>query len=559
VLAASAIEALRCKLTSNRSDLIVCYYFFSQQDLVCASSARVAAFRAIAAQIFQQCHKMEKIHDIYALANDGSNSTASEHELRDLLNMAIPLLSDVYLILDGLDEMNDIDRFMADVQGFCKQSSTKLLLFSRPHVAILREMLEPENTITMSWGVMNTDIRVFVRHQLRSLSDQKRFPPNADLCLAEDEIVKRADGMFLWAKLMICYLNSPALTKWQRMSTIFNTTPVGLQQMYDRILSQITLMDDASIQLATTVFTWIAYAREDLTAEECSDAIYCATEHVDTLEKKEFVDKAVIVVCCGLIEKRQNNILRFIHLTAKDHLLSTKPREQKTLILPPLKAHIEIASKCISYLLFTIPSQPLSGRHSTPALLAPLRCQYPLLRYSAIHWLEHVARLIALCDFSTDDVERREKMFRYFALMEKFLAHPVNVTAWVEATYLFAGGEPLFTANEVLDTFHSSVGAIPYLCDFSSTMETLALFAHDLKRVDQQWGPILKSSPHEIWGDAPSFTKSRFLFQNDGVAIETFAPTRDHHPVKCTDPIFCIGSKNSDCTLIGRLTIYPSW
>jgi hypothetical protein len=557
VVAASTIEEIGSRHTSNGSNPIVCYYFFNQQDLANGSSARLAAYRAINSQIFQHCHQTEEIYDIYALANDGSNSTASGHELLDLLNMTIPLLSDLYLILDGLDELNDVDVFMADIRTLCENSSLKVMLFSRPHVASLRDVLESEQTITMSRGTMNTDIRVFVRHQINVLGQQNRFPQNADLSLVEEKIVEQADGMFLWARLMISYLNSPALTKSQRMSIIFNTTPVGLQQMYDRILSQITSMDDASKQLATTIFSWIAYAREDLSADEISDVVGSEAEDEDSSERKEYIDRAVIVVCCGLIEKRQNGTLRFIHLTAKEHLLTQSLGKGSTLILSSLEAHIEIARRCLSYLLFSVPAQPLSGRLSVAADYRSLRCQYPLLSYSATHWPRHLASGAA-CHDSAADPTRRQKLMRLFDLIDKFLAHPIVVTVWVEAALLFQGKKALIVVNEILETFRDSFEACPDLKEYSSTVKTLTLFAHDLQRIDEHWSSLLESSPHEIWGDVSSFTKSRFLCQNRGVAVETFAPSRDNHPTKHTDPIFCIGSKNNDCTLIGKLTIYPS-
>jgi superfamily II DNA or RNA helicase len=76
IVAASTV----CKLESKRSDSgeqsIVCYYFFNQADPLKSSSTCLAAYQAIAEQIFQKCHQIGAIHDIYALSNDGSKSSA---------------------------------------------------------------------------------------------------------------------------------------------------------------------------------------------------------------------------------------------------------------------------------------------------------------------------------------------------------------------------------------------------------------------------------------------------------------------------------------------------
>ncbi|KAL1622617.1 hypothetical protein SLS56_008664 [Neofusicoccum ribis] len=261
VMAASTIDELEARSSQSGLDQIACYYFFGQKGSLKSGSTRTSAYRSIATQIFQRFHHVEAIHDIYALANDGSKASASEHEVLELLQMVFPRLSDVYIILDGVDECADCAKLVSEVQLFCANPSVKVLLFSRPHVAPLRRVIKSDHIISLSRTVMNEDIRVFLRAQLAVLADKNRFPSSSNLLSIEDELLDRADGMFLWARLMICYLDSPALTKSQRVNTIFKTTPVGLDEMYDRILRQIQNMDGASQQLAASVFG-AASARE---------------------------------------------------------------------------------------------------------------------------------------------------------------------------------------------------------------------------------------------------------------------------------------------------------
>ncbi|KAF2200065.1 hypothetical protein GQ43DRAFT_90178 [Delitschia confertaspora ATCC 74209] len=557
VVAASTIEELESNRSESGQEPIVCYYFFNRQDSLKDSSTPLAAYRAIALQIFQKCHTIEEIHSIYGLANDGSKSSASEHELRDLLGMVIPLLSDLYLVLDGLDECAGVAKLINDIRDFCSLSPSKAILFSRPHVAPLRRFFGPEQIITMCQNVMSDDIQVFVHHQVEILRDKGCFPFNADLLSIEGKIVGQADGMFLWARLMIYYLDSPALTKSERMSTIFKTTPVGLQQMYDKILSQIALMDDASRKLASSVFTWITYAQDELTAEECSDAVYPAVGTDDASEKKNYVDNAVIVVCCGLVEKRQNSTLRFIHLTAKDHLLSLATRGREMFTSPVLEAHIEIATRCLSYLLFSVPAQPLSGNPSTSASPKVLCCQYPLLRYAATHWAKHLQDgFTALMDGNAS-LTGLEKLRGAIDMLIKFLDFPLNVMVWIEAVYLFNKGPFISSIGSILDLLRGSLEASSDPGIFKAA-DNFSSFVHDLQEINGDWKDTLEDSPHEIWGDIPSFTTSRFLAQNRGISMEILAPSEQDHSRKCTHPIFCIASQNSDCSLIGKLTIYPS-
>jgi hypothetical protein len=554
IVAASTI----CKLESKRSDSgeepVVCYYFFNQADPLKSSTTLLAAYRAIVEQIFQKCHQIGTIHDIYALANDGSKSSASEHELRDLLHMIMPILPSFYLVLDGLDECSDIERLTDDIRRFCDTSSVKIIVFSRPHIEPLRQSFKPEQTITMSRTVMDEEIRVFVRGQLDSLRLKDRFPSHADYGSIEVKIVDQADGMFLWARLMICYLQSPALTKSARMTTIFHTTPVGLQELYDRILEQISHMDEASRRLASTIFTWTAYALEDLTSEECVDAFYPADAADDPSEKKDFVEHASIIVCCGLVERRQNT-LRFIHLTAKQHVLALGSRGADALIPPPGEAHTEIAMRCLSYLLFSVPAQPLSGCPSTGACASKVYLDYPLLSYAATRWISHLFSCFTALSTSYVASTGLEKFKQIMHMIQKFLSFPFNVTVWIEAIYLFQKGDLIRSLEASSKLLQGPLKAL-LSPQMSCTSEALSLFASDIQDIDGDWGLTLANSPHEIWGDVSSFKKSRFIAQNLGISIDSLAPRHQDHRTKDVDVFLCIGRKSGD--YIGKLTIFAS-
>jgi hypothetical protein len=554
IVAASTV----CKLESKRSDSgeqsIVCYYFFNQADPLKSSSTCLAAYQAIAEQIFQKCHQIGAIHDIYALSNDGSKSSASEHELRDLLNMVMPILSNFYLVLDGLDECSEIERFTDNIRQFCDTSSAKIILFSRPHVEPLRQTLKAEQTITMLRTVMDEDIHIFIRGQINSLRLKNRFPSHADYGSIEEKIVEQADGMFLWARLMICYLKSPALTKSARMTTIFHTTPVGLQQLYDRILDQISHMDEASRQLASTVFTWTAYALEDLTSEQCADAFYPADAADDPSEKKDFVDHAAIVVCCGLIEKRQNT-LRFIHLTAKDHVLSLSSRGMDFLSPPPGEAHAEIAMRCLSYLLYSVPAQPLSGSLSTRACAPKIHLNYPLLSYAATRWVNHLLSCFTALSTSYVAPKGLGKFEQIVGLIQRFLSFPLNVTVWIEAIFLFLKGDPIRSLKASSELLQGPLKALLSPQMFR-TSEALSLFTSEIQDINSDWGLTLANAPHEIWGDVSSFKKSRFLAQNRGISIDILAPHHQDHETKGADAFLCIGRKSSE--YIGKLTVFAS-
>ena len=63
-----------------------------------------------------------------------------------------------------------------------------------------------------------------------------------------------ADGMFLWARLMMTCLSSTAFTSTQWVDIIMEVTLLeGLEKMYDRIVEVISKGNQTEIKLAAIV------------------------------------------------------------------------------------------------------------------------------------------------------------------------------------------------------------------------------------------------------------------------------------------------------------------
>lgn len=183
--------------------------------------------------------------------------------------------------------------------------------------------------------MLNRDIAIYLELQFCLLHEYNLLLDDNDDTGLIQHLVEGADGMFLWARLMIAYLNSPALTPKQRMETIFKTMPEGLEEMYARILGLVRKLDSPSQNLARRVFMWVAYARCAMnSAQSCEVISATGTEDGDTNRLVD-VDHAMIVSCAGLVEKRQCQTFHFIHLTARYFTSSAVPDPQlgKTFVL----------------------------------------------------------------------------------------------------------------------------------------------------------------------------------------------------------------------------------
>jgi hypothetical protein len=551
ILAGATIDEL---LSSGSADpempSTVCYYFFTQDSA--GKATRIDAYRALAAQIFQQCHDIEEIHSIFSIANDGLKMPATANEILDLLKICLPLLPKSYFIIDGIDECIDNSKLVRDLSELCQSSQLKVALFSRPNVAVLRRTMDDHRTIALSRGVLSQDIALYLTREIGEFQESCLLPADLEAAPVVESLIERADGMFLWARLMMAYLNSPALTPKQRIETILDTTPEGLDEMYHRIVGLIKHLDQPSQQLARRVFTWVAYARSSLNPQQLHEAVYPGDPDSDQYSRLVDVDHAIIVSCCGLIEKRQNSTLRFIHLTARQFILSSSLEAQGTVsfIAPKSEAEIDMTKRCLEYLMFSVPLQPLSGNLTQSASRELIDQRLPLLIYAAPHWTEHF-------EVAVDESEDTRDLFE---LVAKFLTMKLSLMVWVEALYTFSNCYISSCISRIQrlgialhDRYDSSLKL-----SIKTLANDISEFAADLANLHNAWHETLTLTPHEIWGDVTLFTPSRFFVGTSASSLEDLAPKADRGVGDDSRPMFAISANSRDGQRIAILSIWPS-
>src|SRR4051794_12715863 len=102
----------------------------------------------------------------------------------------------------------------------------QMALFSRLTVTSLPKMVP--GLTRLSIGKLNhMDIQLYLTNKLAMLVKNELLPPGSNDKDTIDRLALKADGMFLWARLMTCYLRSPALSLSQRRDAI---TEIGLPE-----------------------------------------------------------------------------------------------------------------------------------------------------------------------------------------------------------------------------------------------------------------------------------------------------------------------------------------
>ena len=231
-------------------------------------------------------------------------------------------------------------------------------------------------------------------------------------------IATQSKGMFLWARLLVNYLNSPALSPSDRLEAIAWIHYLGdIDQLYLSILEKVVPKFQKEKDVAIKIFRWLAFALCPLPVDSLHTAITLRlgkpTSRADRLiDFAESIQK----ITCALVEMDDRGILRFIHTSFADFLMGTN----RELVASGFSlhntqaAHCCLATLCLSYLLHNVPREPLqnlrllprydlelpcgederlSSQHqtdsSTQALAVrrrKLRKQYPLLHYASMCW-----------------------------------------------------------------------------------------------------------------------------------------------------------------------------
>lgn len=295
---------------------------------------------------------------------------------------------------------------MQSLIGSLQGTGTRMIIFSRPNIkTLISSHTMPR--ITLSRQSTDADIGRYLSRRLHDIR-QPKLPPDCDV---EHEILPHllecANGMFLWARLMMDYLESPALDPPERrLAVIWSTSHhESLSDMYVRILRLIAKRIKPEREMARRILCWAAFHQRSLDRRELWEAIYCLTSpspapgHTNNLipseEQADDFDQTVVMVCACLLE-RYGSGYRLVHQSVAEffgnwsaELHSPDPQISQFLI-ETSEANSILARECLSYLTKRIPAEPLSGDMRERVAKKRLEDGFPFAAYACRFWMRHM-------------------------------------------------------------------------------------------------------------------------------------------------------------------------
>jgi hypothetical protein len=233
----------------------------------------------------------------------------------------------LWIVLDGVDEceQNKQSRLLSLMNQVTSKSASegsticKVLISSRPS-QILNKYLRKKQVISLSdeSDQLNKSIRMYATQRL--LSTIKRLRQleleHEDIEGLADNVAVKANGMFLYARLVLDYVTSNIFYSADEIRDSINQLPQSLADFYQKILTQmITGLDARSVDRVKSILSWIAFAKRPLKKLELLSAVSFGQGNPDI---ERLVPPYILDICGPLIEERRDAALAFIHVSVKE-------------------------------------------------------------------------------------------------------------------------------------------------------------------------------------------------------------------------------------------------
>lgn len=328
-------------------------------------------------------------------------SKLSMDKLCRLLGDLLLILPPLVIIIDALDECEaeNLSRsfLLEKLMEYSSSISGTKIVFTSRHEEPFIELLDPCKKIEMSKEDVAHDIEAVVR---KSVDGHPKLRKLKDKIISS--LLAGADGMFLWAELMVATLkrarNPNAVEK------MLASLPVGLNGVYEHILISIgRKLTDDELELRKEILGWVTTAIRPMTVEELSIAlaIKISSSALDEGEIILRLESDVRELCGPMLKITGDRTVQIVHMSVKDmlhgHSLATGVPlvDYKYLLsITPETEHARIASCCITYLAFEkFGEDSFEDQLSLPGKnLSLITQEHALLEYAASYWIQHLIK-----------------------------------------------------------------------------------------------------------------------------------------------------------------------
>ncbi|KAJ7481648.1 ankyrin repeat-containing domain protein [Mycena latifolia] len=257
------------------------------------------------------------VHELFQNHHE-RRTRPSLNDTQEVLRSAVAEYSQVYVIVDALDEYPEDLRDIL-LHNLGKLGPTvSLMLTSRPHINI--DTSFPAAHI-LEIRATEDDVRLYVQARiLKSSRLSKHVSTRPELREEiERKIADSVHGMFLLAKLHIDSLATKLTVKAVRET--LQHLPKDLAHTYNEAMERINSQNEDERHIARLVLIWITNAKRPLHVSELQEAL-AVEPGARTLDEDNILDIDVMLSVCGglVIVNETDLVARLVHYTAQECL-----------------------------------------------------------------------------------------------------------------------------------------------------------------------------------------------------------------------------------------------
>jgi hypothetical protein len=528
---------------------IVYFYFNAQKP---GQRSFCDALRAVAAQLVEIFAEDSGVMDLLSVLksrSDGSRRIADQHELTEFLLLVVRRLPSVAFVFDAIDECHDFENLWPFLSAACTRPTIKFLLLGRPQIPIPRDLTHLVRREPLP-RTNRIDIYAFLVREIKTMQQHGQIDGAISAQLTANTLASCADSSFLWASLIISFLQSPVLSLGERQRELWDPNRlVTMPRLYSGMLQQFEILYPQDRNLLIRIFRVLVMAKRPPTIKELDVAISVEPGHkLSIKDHRESVTETLQRLCGALVDIGPNSTVSFSHLSFRSFLLSEEAMEMKSQFrIDRQSSSLWISEVCLSYLVHDVPQGPLSGAPDDAAEILVLAEQLPLLEYSARYWVEHTVDALQL--MSNTLPELISDCYPLLQQLGGLLRQKSSISAWIEACWTWSfrpSVESLwYELERRLQRRDDRYQEDTKQARTRKPLEQIHHLSEDLKKLEEHWSHLLSVRPHEIWGPSVSACLGPMSWAYNTEAKVTIVPDNDRS--NCMGETILKASKLSGC------------
>lgn len=398
-------------LVETKASRHTCAFFFCSAANQAHSTA-LNVLRTLAWQILQQSKDLAHLLQ----PSWESGAKLSLDAIRKVLETLIGGQKNISILIDGIDECSVFERKILFNHLRYLSAKANVMLLSRPELDIT-STIKNRNTynvlehIELSPTENLADIKRYTRSQVKELELDVDLDTQRKII---ENIWSRADGMFLWVRLVVDELESQKYFQHTELDTLLEVVaefPEGLEAAYSRAANVISDQRSTIRETIRLLLTWIVFAKRPLTVRELEAATTYQLSRGRAKPQAIRVSSMLRDFCRSFVAiDPATDRVRAIHETAAHFLVHNEAASEVS--LNTMEAHMSLATACVSLtqeILSSLPKEPhvdnATDAHDGPRtkeLYAALKFDSTFLEYSVLAWPLHLSSIENENDVNSD-------------------------------------------------------------------------------------------------------------------------------------------------------------